>query len=129
MDNNFFESLKTGYIDKSIESDISYVPEIITNDFNKPQKVLTTLINSLNNCESFFFNVAFLTKSGVISLFNTFDEIEKLGIKGKILISTYQSFTQPDGLRLLKKFSNLDLKLIDTDNLHGKGYVFKKKFL
>ena len=53
IDNNFFESLKTGYIDKSIESDISYVPEIITNDFNKPQKVLTTLINSLNNCESF----------------------------------------------------------------------------
>lgn len=127
MDNNFFESLKTGYIDKSIESDISYVPEIITNDFNKPQKVLTTLINSLNNCESFFFNVAFLTKSGVISLFNTFDEIEKLGIKGKILISTYQSFTQPDGLRLLKKFSNLDLRLIDTDNFHGKGYVFKKR--
>ena len=126
MDNNFFESLKTGYIDKSIESDISYVPEIITNDFNKPQKVLTTLINSLNNCESFFFNVAFLTKSGVISLFNTFDEVEKLGIKGKILISTYQSFTQPDGLRLLKKFSNLDLRLIDTDNFHGKGYVFKK---
>jgi len=126
LDNNFFESLKTGYIDKSIESDISYVPEIITNDFNKPQKVLTTLINSLNNCESFFFNVAFLTKSGVISLFNTFDEVEKLGIKGKILISTYQSFTQPDGLRLLKKFSNLDLRLIDTDNFHGKGYVFKK---
>ena len=126
MDNNFLDSLKTGYIDKSIESDISYVPEIITNDFNKPQKVLTTLINSLNNCESFFFNVAFLTKSGVISLFNTFDEIEKLGIKGKILISTYQSFTQPDGLRLLKKFSNLDLRLIDTDNFHGKGYVFKK---
>ena len=127
MDNNFLDSLKTGYIDKSIESDISYVPEIITNDFNKPQKVLTTLINSLNNCESFFFNVAFLTKSGVISLFNTFDEIEKLGIKGKILISTYQSFTQPDGLRLLKKFSNLDLRLIDTDNFHGKGYVFKKR--
>ena len=126
MQNNFLDSLKTGYVDKSIESDISYVPEIITNDFNKPQKVLTTLIHSLNNCESFFFNVAFLTKSGVISLFNTLERIEKLTIKGKILISTYQSFTQPDGLRLLKKFSNLDLRLIDTGNFHGKGYIFKK---
>lgn len=127
MDNKFLESLKTGYLDKTIESDISYVPEIITNDFHKPQKVLTTLINSLNNCKNFYFNVAFLTKSGVISLFNTLEEIEKLGIKGKILISTYQNFTQPDGLRLLKKFHNLDLKLIDKDNFHGKGYIFKKK--
>ena len=127
MDKNFLESLKTGYIDKSIESDISIVPEIITNDFNKPQKVLTSIINSLSTCDYFFFNVAFLTKSGVIALFNTLEEIQKLGIEGKILISSYQNFTQPDGLRLLKKFSNLELRLIDKDNFHGKGYIFKKK--
>ena len=83
MDKNFLESLKTGYIDKSIESDISIVPEIITNDFNKPQKVLTSIINSLSTCDYFFFNVAFLTKSGVIALFNTLEEMTEPRLRFK----------------------------------------------
>jgi len=125
--NILLESIKTGLINKDIESDISFQPKIITNDHEKREKVLSSIIFLLEECDEFFFNVAFVTKSGVISLLNTFKKIERLGIKGKILISKYQNFSDPNALRMLMKFSNIDLRLIDENNFHAKGFLFKKK--
>ena len=86
FDNNILlESLRTGLINKNIESEIAYQPKIITNDYRNNEKVLTSIDSLLQECEEFFFNVAFVTKSGVISLLNTLEKIEKQGKKGKIL--------------------------------------------
>ena len=125
--NILLESIKTGLINEDIESDIFFQPKIITNDYEKKEKVLASIDFLLQECDEFFFNVAFVTKSGVLSLFNTFKKIERLGKKGKILISKYQNFSDPYALRMLMKFSNIDLRLIDENNFHAKGYLFKTK--
>ena len=100
FDNNLLlESIKTGLIDKNVESDISLQPKIITNNYEAKEKVLTTIESLLEECDEFFFNVAFVTKSGVISILNTLEKIERAGTKGKILISKYQNFSDPNALR------------------------------
>ena len=126
FDNNLLlESIKTGLIDKNVESDISLQPKIITNNYEAKEKVLTTIESLLEECDEFFFNVAFVTKSGVISILNTLEKIERSGTKGKILISKYQNFSDPHALRMLLKFSNINLRIIDENNFHAKGFLFK----
>ena len=93
FENHLLESIKTGVINKNIQSEISLQPKIITNNYEKKEKVLTTLNFLLQECDEFFFNVAFVTKSGVISLLNTLEKVEQLGVKGKILVSKYQNFS------------------------------------
>ena len=121
------QAIKTGLIDKNIESSINLQPKIITNNFQNNEKVLSVINDLLVDCEEFFFNVAFLTKSGVLSLINTLETIEKSGINGKVLISKYQNFSDPNALRMLLNFSNIELRVIDENNFHAKGYLFKLK--
>ena len=121
------QAIKTGLIDKNIESSINLQPKIITNNFQNNEKVLSVINDLLVDCEEFFFNVAFLTKSGVLSLINTLERIEKSGINGKVLISKYQNFSDPNALRMLLNFSNIELRVIDENNFHAKGYLFKLK--
>ncbi len=66
------DGLINGYIDKNRLADEEYKPKLITNDAEKSEKVLTTLNQELLSCDSFYFNVAFVTLSGVTSLLNTF---------------------------------------------------------
>ena len=61
--------------------------------------------------------------TGKTCLVNTFQELEEKGIRGKILVSKYLNFTQPDALRHLLTFSNIELKIGD---FHSKGYLFKR---
>jgi len=122
---DFEKSLHTGFIDKSISSEILYQPELLVNQKIPRKKVLTTIINELENCESFCISVAFATTGGVATLMNTFDLLDKKGIKGKILVSQYLNFTQPEALRRLSQFKNIDLKIITKENSHSKGYIFK----
>ena len=65
-----------------------------------------------------------MTNSGVAAIINCLKELEEKNIKGKVLVSQYLNFTQPDALRKLLKFKNIDLK-IATNNFHSKGYLFK----
>ena len=44
----------------------------------------------------------------------------------KFLISQYLNFTQPEALKSLLKFSNIETRLIIDKNFHGKGYLFRK---
>lgn len=120
-------SLETGFIDKKYSSNNLYLPRLITNDKLKNKKVLSTLLNELRNCDEFYFSVAFLTKSGVAVLINTLEELRSRGIKGKVLVSQYQDFTQPEALKTLLKFKNIDLRIAIKGNFHAKGYFFKYK--
>ena len=122
---NFKDSLLTGFIDKTLDSDILYQPELLVNRKIPRKKVLSTIINELENCESFFISVAFVTTGGVATLINTFESLEKKGVKGKILVSQYLNFTQPEALKRLSQFKNIELKIITKENSHSKGYIFK----
>lgn len=123
----FNKSLQTGYVDKTILSNIDFQPELLVNQKNPPQKVLSTIIHELENCNEFFISVAFVTTSGVATIINKLKELEKREVKGKILVSQYLNFTQPEALKRLAKFKNIDLKIARKGNAHAKGYIFKNK--
>ena len=122
---NFNNSLQTGYIDKNILSDSRYQPELLVNQKNPPKKVLSTILHEFENCTEFLISVAFVTTSGVATIINKLKELESREIKGKILVSQYLNFTQPEALKRLLKFKNIDLRIATTGNAHSKGYIFK----
>ncbi|WP_244140853.1 DUF3427 domain-containing protein [Kaistella flava (ex Peng et al. 2021)] len=72
-------------------------------------------------------SVAFVTTSGVATIINKLKELENREIKGKILVSQYLNFTQPEALKRLSQFKNIDLRIATTGNAHAKGYIFKNK--
>ena len=119
-------SLQTGFVDKTIISDENFHPELLVNQKNPPKKVLLTLLREFENCEEFYISVAFVTTSGVATIINKLIELEKRNIKGQILVSQYLNFSQPEALKRLLQFKNIDLKIITTGNAHSKGYLFKK---
>ncbi|MFY8171314.1 MAG: hypothetical protein ACOVJ4_01605 [Sphingobacteriaceae bacterium] len=90
---NFFQifngSLQTGFVDKTILSNLIYQPSLLVNQKKPPIKVLSTIIHELEYCNEFFISVAFVTNSGVATIINKLKELEDRGIKGKILVSQY----------------------------------------
>jgi superfamily II DNA or RNA helicase/HKD family nuclease len=121
----FNSSLQTGYIDKTVLSSVDYQPELLVNQKNPPKKVLSSIIHELENCNQFFISVAFVTTSGVATIINKLKELENKEIKGQILVSQYLNFTQPEALKRLASFKNIDLRIATTGNAHAKGYIFK----
>ena len=121
----FNSSMQTGYIDKNIISDVTYQPELLVNQKNPPKKVLSTILHELENCNQFYISVAFVTTSGVATIINKLKELENREIKGEILVSQYLNFTQPEALKRLLQFKNIDLRIATSGNAHSKGYIFK----
>lgn len=127
----FLPSLETGFIDKNIASSNVFRPQLLVNDALRKKRVLSSLLHeldSLNNPETdtFYFSVAFITTSGVQSIKQALIELNHRGIKGKIIASQYLNFTQPEALKQLIQFENIELKIATQGDFHNKGYIFKK---
>lgn len=120
-------SMYTGFINDEINSFEEYQPSLLVNDKNKEVKFLTSIIDEIGTCTEFYFSVAFITNSGVASIINTLKEFEEHNLKGKIVTSQYQNFTQPEALKRLIEFSNLEVRIVTNGNFHAKGYIFKKQ--
>lgn len=125
MQNQLRNALETGFIDKTFASYTYYQPKLIVNDKKQKKKILSTLLYELEHCESFVFSVAFLSKSGVAVLINTLENLKLKGIKGQVLVSQYLNFTQPEALKTLMGFENIDLRIVTHGDFHAKGYFFK----
>jgi HKD family nuclease len=123
--NDIENGLLKSHIDINAQSKYEYQSRLLTNDKNQRTKVLTSIVNELRACNEFYFSVAFVTNSGVATLVNTLKELEDKGIKGKILASQYQNFTEPNALERLLKFKNIQLKIVTEGNFHAKGYIFR----
>ena len=126
MDQLEFENcLRKGFIDYKITATDDYIPRLITNNPAREEKVLDKILAQLALCDSFFFSVAFVTKSGIACLKDALLELERRGVKGKILASQYLNFTEPAALRDLLKFKNLEVRMMpDGSPMHAKGYGF-----
>lgn len=122
---DFKKSLDTGFVDRQIESEVIYRPKLLINKQIPKEKVLSTILQELNHCDEFNLSVAFVSTSGIAVLFNTLLELEKKGIKGKVLVSQYLNFTQPEALRKLLNFNNIELRIANKSKSHTKGYIFK----
>lgn len=124
----FRESLETGFVDKNTVSELLYQPKLLINSKQYPrQKILTSLLWELERCEAFYISVAFVTTGGVASIINTLHELEQKGVEGKIVVSQYLNFTEPEALRRLLQFKNIELKIAKNVYAHSKGYLFKQK--
>lgn len=105
-----------------------YKPRLLINDIVRGEKVLTSVVADLTKCDEFMISVAFITNSGVTVLLNTLSDLEQRGVKGRIIASQYQNFTDPIALKRLLHFKNIELRVVTQDkaNMHTKGYIFRK---
>lgn len=123
------KGLHFGFIDEETTAMGQYAPKLVVNDYKNGVKVLSTIETELKDCTEFYFSVAFITNSGVQSIINMLDVLQAKGVKGKIITSQYQNFTQPEALRRLLKYDNIELRIVTEGNFHAKGYIFKKSDL
>ncbi len=125
------EGFTTAYLDKTYSSNFAYKPQFISNNYREGCKVLSSIDDELLSCKEFFISVAFITMGGITPLLQTFKELERRGIPGKILTTDYQNFSEPRALRKLAELSNMTLKMYRVDEaqegFHTKGYIFKNE--
>ena len=122
-------SLHTGFVDQFSESNRDYRPKLLVNNQAQGKKILTSILGQLQQCDEFWFSVAFITTSGVATLMNVLLELKSKGVKGRILTSQYLNFTQPEALRRLLQLDNIEVKVATHGNFHSKGFLFKSNGL
>lgn len=120
--------IEYGFLDSSVMALEEYKPRLLINDITRGEKVLTSVVTELTKCDEFMISVAFITNSGVTVLLNTLSDLEQRGVKGRIIASQYQNFTDPTALKRLLHFKNIELSIVTEDkaNMHSKGYIFRK---
>ena len=103
-----------------------YSPQLLTN--RGGQKVLTAIEKELKGCDDLFISVAFITMGGIAPLLGTLKDLEKKGVKGRILTTDYLMFSDPLALYKLNSLNNLDVRIFKTGEndvgFHTKGYMF-----
>lgn len=96
-------------------------------------RFIDALKEALNNCSSFLFSVSFIKEAGLILIKDEIENALIRGVKGKILTSTYQNFTDIPSLELflswMEKYPNfschLDYDSFKDNGFHSKGYIFE----
>ena len=125
------QGLSTAFINQNTSSNLAYKPQFVSNNYKEGRKVITSIEDELLSCEEFAISVAFITKGGITPLLQTLRELEQRNIPGKILTTDYLTFSDPEALRMLANFTNIELKMFVTENekegFHTKGYIFQKK--
>lgn len=120
------DGYKRAFVDSSVKADPTFSPQLLTN--SRGQKVLTAIEKELKGCNDLFISVAFITMGGIVPLLGTLKELERNGIRGRILTTDYLMFSDPRALDTLNSLSNLDLKVFKTGEnntgFHTKGYMF-----
>ena len=124
-------AIQTAYLDHTINSNLAYRPEFISNNYKLGKKVLVSIEEELQRCEEFFISVAFITKSGITPLLQTLKDLEQRNILGKILTTNYLMFSEPEALEKLAGLKNIELKMFvtgaETGGFHTKGYIFREE--
>lgn len=121
--------LKRGFVDDNISADAEDIPQFLTNDPSRGEKVITSIREEMRTCESFMFSVAFITYDGINALLPEFKYLRDHNIHGRILASQYQNFTDPKALKTLLSLGNIELKIVTSEQkkMHTKCYIFSKK--
>lgn len=125
MTDQLEQSLKRAFMDQTIQGS-HYDPKIIMNNAAEQQYMLNVLQEELETCQSFFFSVAFLTQDGLAALKTQLADLNRKGIKGRVLTSIYLAFNQPEVFEDLLNIPNLEVKISSKKGFHSKGYLFKQ---
>ena len=126
-DDGLIQGLRKGYIDESVIASEGFRPQLITNNPGKREKVIVSLKQEMETCDEFMFSVAFINSGGVNALAQEFRDLDRRGVKGRIIASQYQNFTEPNALKALLKNSNIEVRVIteDVSKMHSKCYIFR----
>ena len=73
--------------------------------------MLSVIKGEFLDCVSFDLSVAFITASGIQVLAEILSQLRQRGIKGRILTSTYLCFNDPDALRKLLEYPNIETRV------------------
>lgn len=122
----FIKSLETGFVSRSVSSNSFYTPTLLYNNWLQGKKILSSISSELETCTEFLFSVAFITSSGLASLLQILDTLQKRNVPGKIITTNYLNFTDPAALEKLLEFSNIELRAYTDGGFHPKGYIFKQ---
>ncbi|MDO5853351.1 MAG: DEAD/DEAH box helicase [Thermoplasmata archaeon] len=127
-DDDIRSGLDHGFVRRSPDALEDFSPRLLLNDPARNLSVITSLKGEMDSCDEFMFSVAFVTYDAVNALIQIFEELEEAGIRGRILASTYQNFTDPKALERLSGFSNLDVRVVTDDvaAMHAKCYIFRR---
>lgn len=116
-------SLYKGFIDQTKPVSAQFKPKLLTNQYH--ENVLSTLLQELKTCKTFTFSVAFITEGGLATLKTMLYDLQKKGIQGRILTSTFLNFNQPKMFKELLKLENVEVRLTGVKGFHSKGYIFE----
>lgn len=122
--NELEQGLKTSFFDKNYKSNDFYQTKLVTNN-GFEEKVIKTFESELATCTSFWFTTAFLSMSGLSTLYSLLEDLERRKIPGQILVSQYLNFTQPEALKRLRTYTKLDVRIETSSDLHSKIYLFE----
>ena len=119
------QGLQHGFIDGGIAASNAYRSYVIANNKSRGNDLLSVIKEQLVVCDTFDFCVAFVAESGLQPLVETFAELKRRGVKGRLLTSTYLNFNSPDTFRKFLEYDNIEVRVYQG-NLHAKGYVFNR---
>lgn len=125
-------SLSSGFLDSNIPARGGYRPELVYNNVNEGMSVLSRLLDelrSLREGDEFWFVVAFVKLSGIQLLLQTFDELERRGVRGRIITGTYLTFSEPQAFKRLMRYKNIETRVYNSEHagLHVKSYFFIRR--
>ena len=130
-ENRLEKSIHNAFIEQIADfSESEFSPRLLVNNPKEGQKLISVIERELQNCTEFAFSVAFITMGGLEGLLQTLDELRNKGIKGRVLTTDYQNFTQPRALEKLMSFENIEVRFFQTNKnqgFHTKGYLFENK--
>ena len=128
LEHQIAHGLEAAFIDRSVYASETYQPRLVTNNYREGKKVSSVLEEELEHCKTYIISVAFITWAGLTPLLESFKELRKKGIQGRVLTTDYQMFSEPKALRFLAETLHLDVRMYRTDHdrngFHTKGYIF-----
>lgn len=116
-------SLHKGFIDQTKAVSSQFKPKLLSNKAH--ENVLSSLLQEMKTCKTFTFSVAFITEGGLATIKTMLYDLQKKGIRGRILTSTFLSFNQPKMFKELLKLTNVEVRVTDVKGFHSKGYIFE----
>jgi superfamily II DNA or RNA helicase/HKD family nuclease len=118
-------SFKTGFVDKKFHSGGFFESKLIMNDIDRSPLLSNVILEQLSSCNTFTFQIAFITGGGLALLKSKLRDLRFKGIEGRLLTSDYLHFNRPKIFRELMKVDNLEVKITKRSGFHAKGYLFE----
>ena len=129
IQDEILKATTTSFIDYTNESNLALQPKFVSNNYKEGKKVISALEEQLKKCDEFIISVAFITDGGLKPLLQILEELNKKGVKGKVLTTNYKIFTSPKALATLATLKNIEVKMLyvqeGQSGFHTKGYIFK----